>query len=482
VIKQWYEASLICNASTCSATPAKTLDGGAHKAWIQTWSPVGYGAWSSVMDFNTAIPPLPGGATLVSPSGSITDTTPDYTWNKVYGAPWYYLWANGPSGTIIQKWYEATSVCSGSICSVTPAEILGPGAHSFYVQTWNSTGYGPWSAAMNFSMPIPWPLQPTVISPISWTNDLTPPYSWNTVSSETGVPATWYNLIVNGPGGPLVDKWYETSAICSGGTCSITPATILIPGSTYTWQVRGYNSAGNGQWSDLRSFTHSSIGGFNSSFNGLSSGWTTYSGLWSITNNAWYGAYGTGSYYATSGYIAATYSNFDVQTRVYTDTPHEAYVIVRGNPSPFDGYADWNSGYYFGFDGYGYYTVGKMLNGTWTTFQPWTYTPNLNIGNWNTLRVVAAGSNLYYYINGILIWSGVDYSLTSGIVGFELGTDTSHSLWIDSVTLNSYYARSVDTSIVTDRVSPEQQALNDAALNGVSDKAPGRYLKSDSHH
>ena len=171
------------------------------------------------------------------------------------------------------------------------------------------------------------------------------------------------------------------------------------------------------------------------------------------------------------------FGSFDVQSVVKTDSPDYAYMIVRGSPAPFDQYGDWYSGYYFGFDGYGYFQVGKMVGGVWTELQPWTYTPSLIPGNWNILRVIAVGNNLYYYINGTLVWSGVDYSLTSGQVGFELGTDPSHSLWVDWVTLNSYYARSVDMPIIADTISPEQQALNDAALNGVSDKAPGRDWK-----
>lgn len=482
--KKWYTvAEAGCSGGTCSVTPDTALGGGAHVWWVQTWNSAGYGPWSSSMNFSLPIPKKPVATTLISPTGSIADTTPTYSWNEVLdsaegdAATWYYLWIKDPTGNFIKQWYEASTICNSGTCSATPSIAVTPGSTTWWVQTYNSTGYGPWSLGMPFSIPVPWPVKPTLISPITTTNDLTPTYTWSAAISETGVPATWYQLSVNGPSGNLLMQWYEASAVCSGGTCSITPATILIPGSTYTWQVRGYNAAGNGPWSNLVSFTHSGTGGFNSDFNGSANNWTAYSGSWSIANNTWYGAYGSNYNYVTTGYIGSDYSTFDVQSRVYTDTPHEAYMIVRGTPSPLNEYADWYSGYYFGFDGYGYYTVGKMVNGTWTTLQPWTYTPYLNIGNWNTLRVVTAGNNLYYYINGTLIWSGVDYSLASGKVGFELGTDPSHSLWIDSVTLNSYYARSVDTSIVTDIVSSEQQALNDAALNGVSDKAPGRYLK-----
>ena len=86
-------------------------------------------------------------------TGSISDTTPTYTWNAVNGATWYYLWVDGPSGNVIKTWYEATAICSAATCSVTPDTTLGSGAHKWWVRTWSSAGYGPWSAEGNFSLP-----------------------------------------------------------------------------------------------------------------------------------------------------------------------------------------------------------------------------------------------------------------------------------------------------------------------------------------
>src|SRR5574341_1036945 len=456
VIKAWYQASTSCSGGTCSAIPETALGGGAHTWWVRTWNSAGYGAWSDSMGFSLPIPKKPLATTLISPAGSITNTTPTYSWNAVLdsaegdAATWYYLWVKDPTGNVIKQWYDASVICSGATCSVTPSIAVTPGSTTWWVQTYNAAGYGPWSSGLTFSIPVPWPVKPTLISPISTTNDFTPTYIWNAVSSETGVPASYYQLSLNG----VLTQWYPASSVCSGGTCAVTPSTILIPGGTYTWQVRGWNSAGNGVWSNLASFTHVSAGGFNSQFNGSAPGWTPYTGSWSILNNSWYGAYGSNYYWVTSAYTAEWYGSFDVQSVVKTDTPDYAYMIVRGSPAPFDEYGDWYSGYYFGFDGYGYYQVGKMVNGYWTDLQPWTYTPALNPGNWNTLRVIASGNNLYYYINGTLVWSGVDPSLTYGAVGFELGTYPSYSLWVDSVTLNSYYARSIDMPIIADTISP----------------------------
>jgi hypothetical protein len=105
------------------------------------------------MSFSTTIPTPPGVAILSSPNGSIGTNNPTYTWNKTSGATWYYLWVNGPSGNVIKQWYEASIVCGASTCSVTPVTTLAGGAHTWWLQTWNSAGYGPWSNPANFSTP-----------------------------------------------------------------------------------------------------------------------------------------------------------------------------------------------------------------------------------------------------------------------------------------------------------------------------------------
>ncbi|KAG1654034.1 1,6-anhydro-N-acetylmuramyl-L-alanine amidase AmpD [Nymphon striatum] len=61
----------------------------------------------------TASVTTPGAATLVSPSGTITDSTPTYTWNAVSGATYYYLYVNDSTGNVIETWYTAAAAgCS----------------------------------------------------------------------------------------------------------------------------------------------------------------------------------------------------------------------------------------------------------------------------------------------------------------------------------------------------------------------------------
>jgi hypothetical protein len=117
------------------------------------------------------------------------------------------------------------------------------------------------------------------------------------------------------------------------------------------------------------------------------------------------------------------------------------------------------------------------VGGSWTLLQDYTYTSAIAQNGWNTLRVVASNSNLYFYINGTLVWSGVDNSLTSGLVGvgmdnFEDTYNPGDQVWVDWAVLSSYAEA---MPVITDTVSPEQQALNDAANANGSDKTDPGY-------
>jgi hypothetical protein len=148
---QWYHTDAVCPANTCSiANATPNLAAGAHTWWVQTWSTAGYGSWSTGMNFT---PTPPAATTLVSPTGTIATNNPTYTWNKVSGATWYYIYVSGPSNYAFAQWYHTDAVCGVSTCSIAGATTLGTGAHTWWIQTWNPVGYGPWSSPMNFTRP-----------------------------------------------------------------------------------------------------------------------------------------------------------------------------------------------------------------------------------------------------------------------------------------------------------------------------------------
>ncbi len=182
-------------------------------------------------------PILPPAATLVSPTGTIATTTPTYTWNAVAAATSYYLWVDDSSANgKIQQWVTATEAgCAAGTgtCSVTPSIALAQGAATWYVQTWNSSGYGAWSSGMGFTVPAgQTPLPATLIAPTGSDIGATPIYTWNAVPG-----ATWYELWVNDSGqARKIDTWYTAAGVgCAAGTgtCVVAPSIPLAPGTCH---------------------------------------------------------------------------------------------------------------------------------------------------------------------------------------------------------------------------------------------------------
>ena len=153
VIKQWYTAASVCSGASCAVTPASPLAAGAHTWWVRAWNPNGFGPWSAGTGFTVpATGAAPAQSTLTAPMGSITDTTPDYSWQRVDGSTSYYLWVDGPGGNVIKQWFTAASACVGNTCSVTPTTVLVSGAHRMWIRSWNPAGSGPWSARGDFTV------------------------------------------------------------------------------------------------------------------------------------------------------------------------------------------------------------------------------------------------------------------------------------------------------------------------------------------
>ena len=73
-------------------------------------------------------------------------------------------------------------------CSFGPNVILAHGPATWWVQTWNPFGYGPWSAGMGFTVSLP-SIIPTLVSPNGNTGTTTPTYTWTADSGGDLLPA-----------------------------------------------------------------------------------------------------------------------------------------------------------------------------------------------------------------------------------------------------------------------------------------------------
>jgi uncharacterized OB-fold protein len=126
------------------------------------WTPGGaqpsYGGGTGdvfIAKLNSNLTEPPGEATLISPSGAVTTTTPTYTWNAVSKATEYNLKVNDSTGNKILQWYTSSEAgCASGIgtCSVTPITSLAGGSGTWWIQTKNAAGTGPWSSGLSFTV------------------------------------------------------------------------------------------------------------------------------------------------------------------------------------------------------------------------------------------------------------------------------------------------------------------------------------------
>ncbi|MGC8960101.1 MAG: hypothetical protein ACP5OO_10020 [Chloroflexia bacterium] len=220
---------------------------------------------------------------------------------------------------------------------------------------------------------------------------------------------------------------------------------------------------------------YNEVPGFDSQFNGSAEGWEANYGTWYVSSSYLW-TYGVDADGASASYYLAEYANFDYQARVRRATSYctscANRLWVRGDVYPMGSTHWWNSAYVFQYAQDGYYSVYKVVNGTVTALRSWTYTSAIYQGtSWNTLRVVANGSSLYFYINGTLVWSGSDSSLTSGRVGVGLYDDDTFQ--VDWAKLTNYGATGAPP--ITDPISPDQRPVEGGDFNhgpGYHPEAP----------
>ncbi len=208
------------------------------------------------MTFTVAGTPPPPAATIVAPSGSLASATPTFTWNAVGSATAYMLWVDDSSGGRSRATYTAAQAGCGSgtgTCSLAPGLVLNPGAGQWWVVTSNTSGSGPWSNGLTFTVAgTPPPPAATLVAPSGSIATRTPTFSWNAVAS-----ATQYLLWVDDSSGGRLRTTYTAAQVgCASGTgtCSIAPGVVLNPGAGQWWVVTS-NASGSGPWSSGMTFT-----------------------------------------------------------------------------------------------------------------------------------------------------------------------------------------------------------------------------------
>jgi hypothetical protein len=101
---------------------------------------------------NDDVPAVPPGAATLRPLTFI-GLKPIFEWLSVPGSSWYQLWITDSTGPRLAQWVSAEQAgCADGqpACAFASPVTLNPGQAYWWVQTWNSRGSGPWSAAGTF--------------------------------------------------------------------------------------------------------------------------------------------------------------------------------------------------------------------------------------------------------------------------------------------------------------------------------------------
>jgi C1A family cysteine protease len=331
--------------------------------------------------------------------------------------------------------------------------------------TWNGdgyfkVGYGECSIEQKVfyaTAPAASPI-PVLVSPAGTISDKTPTFTWMKVTG-----ATQYRYQVM-KGATLVYTMTVPASACGTTNCTNTPATTLAYGA-YKWHAQVYVSGAWKTYSAYKDFTVVALTpGFNSNFNGSAAGWSAVNGAWNIYSGVYYRSTGlanTGSSAKHTGPAGGTYRNFTYEARMSRSgvcTSCANRIIIRGNPASLDPENKWKPSYVFQYTNNGSFSVSETSStGSIVTLKGWTTSTTIVLNGWNTLKVVANGPSLKFYINDTLVWSGSDTTLTTGRVGFGFYRDAAAgTLVVDWAKLTVITSSPVDENSI-EEVAPGEE-------------------------
>jgi hypothetical protein len=195
---------------------------------------------------------------------------------------------------------------------------------------------------------------------------------------------------------------------------------------------------------------------FNSSFNGSSAGWSAVSSTWSLYNAINYRSTGAANLFASAKHTG-TYGDLTYEVRMKrTGVASLAnHISIRGDSSPLDAQKRWNKEYKFAYNNSGEFSVWEVNGASVVALQGWTANAAIVVNNWNTLKVIAVGSSLKFYINGTLVWSGSDTTFKTGEVGFGFYRDANAgALYVDWAKLSN-----TPTADLNEQVAPGEERV-----------------------
>jgi hypothetical protein len=239
---------------TCSFTlPTPLIDNNNYSWIVSALNAAGQGPWSTGLNFliSAVLPPAP---TINTPTGSISTTSPSFTFNAVSGATGYRIFLqnnNTSTGkeSLVFTPLQANCPTGNGICNIDIAQftpLSDNTSYSWAASALNAVGQGPYSSGLNFFVSTLPPPALTISSPVGSIITTTPAFTFNAVPGATGYQIYLQNNTTSTGGPSAVFTPTEAGCVSGIGTCSITLPTPLISTNSYSWVGSALNAAGQG--------------------------------------------------------------------------------------------------------------------------------------------------------------------------------------------------------------------------------------------
>jgi len=217
-------------------TPDRNLPVGNYVWYIRSWNRDGFSPWAGPASFSIELN-LPTGGTQISPEGTIDDPQPTFQWTPGSAVAWTRLFLAGPRK--FDQWIQGPTVDQW-----TPPVDLRYGSYTWYLRTWNTDGFGPWSDGLAFSFG-----QPSGLSPTGTVTGPMPTFTWNEVGG-----AQWYQIWITRNGSRYLAQWLNVADdLANPASPSFTPPSEL-PAGTYRWYIRAFSPTSGSIWSRAAEF------------------------------------------------------------------------------------------------------------------------------------------------------------------------------------------------------------------------------------
>jgi len=289
-------------------------------------------------------------------------------------------------------------------------------------------------------------ITPTAFAPSGAIYDRYPMFEWSAMKGASKYQVEVYQ------NGILKHSIQAEVTECDDTVCRFSPGLRVGIDKNNMWRVKARFGSYWGPYSAEQQFTVLSTG-FESTFDIDASGWTAVKGIWIVNANGYYKTTGSLNSIASSMYKF----NYPVLTyevrmmRKFGDAALPNRLHFRTQPAPLDSAGQWTEGYSFQYTNAGNFSVWQISGGSSTPLVGWTYSPAIVPYGWNTLKVVANGGDMEFYINDILVASGHDETHTAGRVGISMwrGSDAKAPLLVDWVRVSSSAAPAVYTDPIS---------------------------------